>query len=82
MEVPLHGDGGDGTTSPRLGLPPSPAGSLTAGPAAGQDAAAARRAGRLFKRPSVDSGINLASVDSIKRTSLDSGLDVLHKYTR
>lgn len=40
------------------------------------------RRGRLIKRPSVDSGINLANVDNYKRTSLDSGLDILQKYSR
>ncbi|KAL7638312.1 UNVERIFIED_CONTAM: hypothetical protein RMT77_010876 [Armadillidium vulgare] len=38
--------------------------------------------GRIIKRPSVDSGINLVSVDSFKRASLDSGLDILQKHSR
>ena len=69
VDLPLNGD----QDTSRLGGSSSPAQSWTDG---------TMRRGRIIKRPSIDSGINLANVDTYKRASLDSGLDVLQKNTR
>ena len=50
-------------------------------PIGGEPDLSSRRS-KIIKRPSVDSGINLVSVETYKRASLDSGLDVLQKHAR
>ncbi|CAL4062241.1 unnamed protein product, partial [Meganyctiphanes norvegica] len=73
IDLPVSTDQSESSSKLGGGCP-SPASSWT-------DTGSTRR-GRLIKRPSVDSGINLANVDNYKRSSLDSGLDILQKYSR
>ncbi|XP_076033913.1 calmodulin-binding transcription activator isoform X6 [Oratosquilla oratoria] len=82
VDLPLSSDeriGTTGTCGPDMG--PGPAALGCPSPAPSTSSTSSGRS-RLIKRPSVDSGINLAQVDTYKRASLDSGLDVLQKYSR